>query len=66
MTRGASIECRGGTRRDPETIRRDGWQTLGILVVPLDDPRLAWPERESLQQIGKKLYGPRKEEGEAK
>ena len=36
----------GGHRRDPEQVRRDGWQELQMLAVSLDDHRLTWPERE--------------------
>lgn len=53
----------GGTRRDPDQVRRDGWQELGLLAVSLDDPRLSWPEREMVAQLGRKLYGPRSGEG---
>jgi hypothetical protein len=46
----------GGSRTDPETYKRDGWQTNGILVVSAADPRLTWPEREVIQQLGDRLY----------
>jgi hypothetical protein len=49
----------GGRRRDPETVRRDGWRDQGLLAVSLDDARLSWPERELVRQIGERLYGPR-------
>ncbi len=29
-----------------------------MLAVSLDDPRLTWPERELVRQLGDKLYGP--------
>jgi len=47
----------GGYRRDPEQVRRDGWQELQMLVISLDDHRLTWPERELVRQLGEKLYG---------
>ena len=49
----------GGERRPPEEIKRDGWREQGLLVVSEDDPRLAWPERELIRQLGSKLYGER-------
>lgn len=49
----------GGQRRDPEQVKREGWQELGVLAVSIDDHRLTWPERELLEQLGTKLYGPR-------
>ena len=47
----------GGHRRDPEQVRRDGWQEQRMLAVALDDQRLTWPERELVRQLGEKLYG---------
>lgn len=47
----------GGKRPDPEQVKRDGWQTDGILVIAANDQRLDWPEREMVQQIGNRLYG---------
>ncbi len=52
----------GGERADPETVKRDGWRGMGMLVVQADDRRLTWPEKELVQQIGEKLYGKRKTE----
>ena len=49
----------GGERRDPEQVKRDGWREQGVLAVSLDGPRLTWPERELVEQLGTKLYGPR-------
>jgi hypothetical protein len=49
----------GGARRDAEQVKQDGWREQGLLAVAVDDPRLTWPERELLQQLGQKLYGPR-------
>jgi len=47
----------GGSRRDPDTVKRDGWHEQGVLVVSAEDPRLTWPERELVRQLGRKLYG---------
>lgn len=55
----------GGKRRDPEEVKRDGWQELGLLAVSLEDQRLSWPERELIRQLGEKLYGPRSSTREA-
>jgi len=49
----------GGTRRDPEQVKRDGWREQGVLVVAENDNRLTWPERELVRQLGAKLYGKR-------
>ena len=55
----------GGQRRDPEKVKREGWQEQGVLAVCLDDHRLTWPERELVRQLGEKLYGPRANDREA-
>ena len=47
----------GGDRREPEQVKRDGWQEQHMLAVSLDDHRLTWPERELVRQLGEKLYG---------
>ena len=49
----------GGTRRDPDEVKRAGWQDQGVLVIAETDPRLTWPERELIRQLGAKLYGQR-------
>ena len=48
---------------DPEAEKRAGWRKHGILVVAEQDPRLTWPERELVRQLGAKLYGRRPEGG---
>lgn len=50
----------GGDRTPPENIKRVGWRDQGVLVVSDADPRLSWPERELVRQLGTKLYGRRK------
>jgi hypothetical protein len=52
----------GGQRRNPEHVKREGWQEQGVLAVALDDHRLSWPERELVRQLGEKLYGKREPE----
>ena len=49
----------GGHRRDPDQVKADGWIEQGMLAVSLDDPRLSWPERELVRQLGTRLYGDR-------
>lgn len=49
----------GGERTPPEDIKREGWRDQGVLVVSDADPRLSWPERELVRQLGTKLYGRR-------
>lgn len=52
----------GGSRRDADQVKRDGWQEQGMLAVSIEDDRLTWPEKELVRQLGDKLYGKRKEE----
>jgi hypothetical protein len=47
-------------RMDAEAEKRAGWLRHGIPVVAEQDPRLTWPERELIRQVGAKLYGPRR------
>jgi len=54
----------GGTRRNPDQVKRDGWREQGMLAVLLNDDRLTWPERELVRQLGEKLYGKRPQDGE--
>ena len=49
----------GGQRRSPDEVKRDGWREQGLLAVSVDDKRLTWPERELVEQLGTRLYGPR-------
>ena len=53
----------GGHRRNPELVKQEGWLEQKVLVVSEADPRLTWPERELVRQLGDKLYGMRKEAG---
>jgi hypothetical protein len=52
----------GGRRRDPQQVKRDGWQEQGVLAVSVDDDRLTWPQRELVRQLGERLYGQRDRE----
>ena len=47
----------GGTRREPEQVKGEGWREQGILVIAANDQRLSWPERELIRQIGNRIYG---------
>lgn len=47
---------------DTEQVKRDGWLEHGILVVPIDDDRLDFIDREWITRIGESLYGKRKGE----
>jgi hypothetical protein len=48
---------------DAEADKRAGWRRHGILVIAEQDPRLSWPERQLVGQLGTKLYGRRAEAG---
>ena len=47
------------TPLDAEAEKRAGWRRHGILVIAEQDPRLTWPERELIRQLGAKLLGGR-------
>ena len=49
----------GGQRRSPDEVKRHCWREYGVLAVSVDDQRLTWPERELVEQLGTRLYGPR-------
>ncbi len=49
----------GGSRPDPEVIKRSIWRDERILVVNATDSRLTWPERELIQQLGERLFSPK-------
>jgi hypothetical protein len=57
------LGCHLPKRIDAEAEKRAGWREHGILVVTEQDPRLSWPERELIRQLGVKLYGERSEGG---
>lgn len=52
-------------RRDPDEVKRAGWQDQGILVVAEDDGRLDDIERGMVRAVAIKLYGPRGNGGAA-
>lgn len=45
---------------DAEKVKREGWADHRILVISLDDKRLDYFQRETVKQIGEKLYGTEK------
>ncbi len=47
---------------DVDAEKRNGWRSHGILVVAENDPRLSWPERELVRQLGTRLHGNRRPE----
>ena len=58
MSEARSSLCRlGGRRPNPEAVKREGWRTERILVIAAADPRLTWPERILVEQLGDRLYG---------
>ena len=44
---------------DVEGAKKQGWNQHRILVVAENDDRLNWLEKESVRQLGEKLYGRR-------
>ncbi len=44
-------------RIDAEAEEPAGGRAHGILVIAEQDPRLSWPEREVIRQLGCKVYG---------
>jgi hypothetical protein len=61
--RGPRLGRHQRARMAREAPKRRGWRAHGILVVSDEDPRLSWPERELVRQLGTKLYGARPEGG---
>ena len=41
---------------DTESVKREGFNQHGILVVAVDDQRLSWMERQIVKQLGERLY----------
>jgi uncharacterized membrane protein YobD (UPF0266 family) len=46
-----------GKELDYEAIKRNGFKDHDVLVIDLNDRRLAWQDRELLKSIGNRLYG---------
>jgi len=44
---------------DVESVKREGFNQHGILVVAVEDQRLSWIERQVIQKIGDRLYAQR-------
>lgn len=41
-----------------EALKRRGWRDHAMAVIDPRDPRLGWPERQQIEQIATRLYGP--------
>lgn len=52
------------SRRALDDVKRDGWRETGTLAVSADDPRLDAFERQFVLNLGNRLYGPRKGDGQ--
>ena len=48
------------SQMDVESVKREGFNNHGILVVAVDDQRLSWIERQVIQKIGDRLYAQRR------
>ena len=46
-----------GISINAEATKVYGWKSHGILVVAENDARLSWLEKETVRQLGEKLYG---------
>lgn len=55
----SSLSKFSGDRRDPETIRRQGWQEMGLLAVNVNDGRLRPEDKAEVERLGELLYGRR-------
>ena len=42
---------------DVESVKKEGFNQHGILVVAVDDHRLSWMERQIIKQLGQRIYG---------
>jgi acetolactate synthase small subunit len=42
---------------DVESVKREGFNQHGILVVAVEDQRLSWIERQIVKQLGERIYG---------
>lgn len=42
---------------DTESVKREGFNQQGILVVSVDDQRLSWIERDFIKKLGERIYG---------
>jgi len=47
------------SQMDVESVKREGFNNHGILVVAVDDQRLSWIERQIIQKIGDRIYAQR-------
>lgn len=52
------------TRETADETKRRVWRDHGMLVVNPDDLTEPWDVKLTLKQIGEKLYGPRRRQGD--
>jgi hypothetical protein len=45
------------SQMDVESVKREGFNQHGILVVAVEDQRLSWIERQIVKQLGERIYG---------
>ena len=60
MSDGYRMSLVSPNSRDAEAVKQNAFHDQRILVVNLDDSRIAWPERQIMEQVGEKLYGKKK------
>lgn len=48
------------TRETAEETKARAWREYGMLVVSVDHPNLTWDTRETLRQLGDRMYGKRR------
>lgn len=58
---GFRVSYGGPKSIDYDRVKKNSFHDDRILVVSLDDDRIAWPERQILEQVGEKLYGKRRD-----
>lgn len=49
-----------GVEQDYEAVKRNGWKDHGLFVVSINDDRLSWVDREYINVLAEKMYGPRR------
>lgn len=49
-----------GRPMDTEAIKRNAYHDQQIAVIDLKHPKLSWVDREEIERVASKIYGPRK------
>lgn len=57
---GSSLSPHAGNRRAIDDVKRQGWREQGVLAIDVNDGRLRPEEQAVIQQLGDRLYGPRR------